>query len=1198
MIQTIYSNSYELLRRVLLGYVSADRTAAVKCGKSIVFANDTIVIPSEAVKDDVLRAFADEVGIASNLNLIGFSQWFGDSLGPALLGRGNTAEELEWMIWTLLNEKSFLEKKECARLRYYVEKQTSAAISSLARRITHLFVTYVTYRLDWVLEWMDEDFKTTRKAVPRLAREKKALQAHPDYAWQRALFKEVATRRWGLQKERWSSTERLFAVPKRWKELLQKDKDSRATPVHIFLPSAIPPLALPFLQALAKTRDIFIYLINPSEAYWFETLPKSIFDNWKASDQGNALEYLRRNAASQRALIERIWTFAGDPETDPSLIEDDAPERTGENVRGRSFDIQAIDLDLSALENLRVADVTKQEQTTIFVHRSDSNTVLQQLQEAILTDSVSALPTQVKPQDDSFLIVKAPNAAREIEAVLDWVDTLSQKAKENGEKFGAEDVLVVTPDIDAMAPVISAVLMNRNAENTMAYHIAGQSQIAVNSTAQAILAAGRFVFSKATREDFEALLDYPVVLNSWGCDENLNDVVRLWLVSAGYRWGFDAQHAQTCVDRGLAQEEGGDFDGTFERALERLTLGSRMRTDRKEVFAQTLPTYGNEAGGFDTVAKNKNLFDFLCSIATTLTELSSVDPKQSASDWLAWTQKLVAQAFPLAARQGDTAAFMATAESVQQAVYAVLVDEPISFEAFWGAISATLQTNKTMARASGRITFSGMEDFRWLPFKAIAVVGLNDGPTFPGVVRSEEFDLMTAESVDENGKEVNARRKGDRDSRRNNRNVFLDLLCSCRQNFLISYTSGIGAVEARASVVVQDLKALLVLGLGDETIVDRDLTVKLPASVYAQENFTAEAKSVQSRNQTRLDAVLEAQKVNFLGQEKQFLNTSIIPLEDESTNGRSISLREISGIVIDPDEWVSKVLGVGILKGQDQAEVPLASPLDDPLTKAIAQKDIAERLDQGQSSQEILQAYGLDPNMGMACVRAVAAIDLVTELKNAHDLKKRLEDISVLTEHLPRMFLEIGMDSKNAFNKIAIPMTDVYTIGKDAMKLSFYVAKSGRDVKRALVHFFAQLAARDISDMYLLDFSDQKKGPKFERWHSDNQELAHDVIAALLAIVNRLAMGPMTLASSQYESDATFNALWIGDSSRKALRDQTRALQDKLEAMRGSLISCLSEQEETLVEGCATPIAPAKKQKSLEDELKAFLDVAIPLGSK
>lgn len=64
-----------------------------------------------------------------------------------------------------------------------------------------------------------------------------------------------------------------------------------------------------------------------------------------------------------------------------------------------------------------------------------------------------------------------------------------------------------------------------------------------------------------------------------------------------------------------------------------------------------------------------------------------------------------------------------------------------------------------------------MDALRGIPFKAICVVGLDAASGFPGTVQLDEFDLMGLPGL---------KRRGDRDSRRDNRNIFFDLIMSAR----------------------------------------------------------------------------------------------------------------------------------------------------------------------------------------------------------------------------------------------------------------------------------------------------------------------------------------------------------------------------------------------------------------------------------
>lgn len=103
------------------------------------------------------------------------------------------------MIWDLLRRTgsgSFREGPGRERLRHYLEGRSDEDVWHLARRIAEVFVVYSTYRLDWVLDWLgmhpemlnDTDARTT---------EQKVLELHPDFAWQRDLWRELASRRPG-----------------------------------------------------------------------------------------------------------------------------------------------------------------------------------------------------------------------------------------------------------------------------------------------------------------------------------------------------------------------------------------------------------------------------------------------------------------------------------------------------------------------------------------------------------------------------------------------------------------------------------------------------------------------------------------------------------------------------------------------------------------------------------------------------------------------------------------------------------------------------------------------------------------------------------------------------------------------------------------------------------------------------------------
>ena len=76
----------------------------------------------------------------------------------------------------------------------------------------------------------------------------------------------------------------------------------------------------------------------------------------------------------------------------------------------------------------------------------------------------------------------------------------------------------------------------------------------------------------------------------------------------------------------------------------------------------------------------------------------------------------------------------------------------------------------------GAVTFAAMASLRNLPYRFVCAIGLNDG-AFPSTQRPGEFDLMARDP-----------RRGDRQRRIDERNVFLDLLLAARERLYLSYT--------------------------------------------------------------------------------------------------------------------------------------------------------------------------------------------------------------------------------------------------------------------------------------------------------------------------------------------------------------------------------------------------------------------------
>lgn len=104
----------------------------------------------------------------------------------------------------------------------------------------------------------------------QLSSEKKALQAHPDFIWQKAIWEKLS------QTAVWNGREtlRLYANP----ESLEIKFANEPETLHFFEPSGISPLMLPIIKLLSEHgHKVYVYLLNPCVEYWFDSLFGSRF---------------------------------------------------------------------------------------------------------------------------------------------------------------------------------------------------------------------------------------------------------------------------------------------------------------------------------------------------------------------------------------------------------------------------------------------------------------------------------------------------------------------------------------------------------------------------------------------------------------------------------------------------------------------------------------------------------------------------------------------------------------------------------------------------------------------------------------------------------------------------------------------------------------------------------------------------------
>ena len=363
------------------------------------FAREEIIVPSAAMKRRIELAAADRFGICSNVQFSFLAQWLWRQIGHAVAVSEIspfTTPVLTWRVLGIFREQAFV--AEHPPLAGYLRSADEVMRYELAARTAALLEHYLTYRPDWLVSWLAG--KPARIANLDAARA-------ADERWQGELWRRIA-RDLGTDSRHPSVV--FFDAMKE----MGPDAPARAglpAAAHVFCLPTTPPLYLDILHRLAQWIDLRLYVLNPCREYWFEIVdPKRL--SWLAAKQraghheiGNRL--LAAWGKQTQAYIDLLLQDGS-----PAVIDD--------------------------------ADFVPSEGTTL----------LAQMQDAILDMRDLARGSVARADDDRSIEVHVCHSlARELEVLQDQL--LALFAGDRPPR--PSDILVVTPDLDAAAPLIDAL---------------------------------------------------------------------------------------------------------------------------------------------------------------------------------------------------------------------------------------------------------------------------------------------------------------------------------------------------------------------------------------------------------------------------------------------------------------------------------------------------------------------------------------------------------------------------------------------------------------------------------------------------------------------------------------------------------------------------------------------------------------------
>ncbi len=401
------------------------------------------------------------------------------------------------------------------------------------------------------------------------------------------------------------------------------------------------------------------------------------------------------------------------------------------------------------------------------------------------------------PADDSLLVHDCHSPLREMEVVRDQL--LASFAADP--TLRPHDVLVLVPDADAYAPYVEAVFgAPEDGVPRIPFHIADRSIVREHSLVGALLQLLSLPGGRKTVAEVTSLLDTPAARRAAGLDEADVATVLGWVRETRIRWGRDAaERADVFALPRLGAH-------SWRDGVDRLLMGYAAG-DVDAFVADVLPHAGHTVGDPRLLGRFAEWIDRLFATLDSWREPRSLDAWASAlggavNDFFEADGEEEERSLDLLRTQLVTLGDVQLHSACDEVVDITLVRDWLAETLADGSFGTGF--------LSGGMTFCALKPMRSVPFRVIAVSGLDNG-TFPRRGRRVAFDLQAL-----------APRVGDRDLRADDRQLFLDVILAAGDRLILTHVgrSARDNKDRAPSVVLSELLDVVARSFGSGDVAE------------------------------------------------------------------------------------------------------------------------------------------------------------------------------------------------------------------------------------------------------------------------------------------------------------------------------------------------------------------------------------------
>ena len=487
--------------------------------------------------------------------------------------------------------------------------------------------------------------------------------------------------------------------------------------LHLFSLETLPPLFLQFFSALSQRVPTTLYLLEPSSEYTGDVdlrrQPGQLVDEYA----GNGHPFLSNLGRLSRDFQELL------------LSVDEAVQRR-----------------LDLFETSEPQNLLSSVQADIREFRSPPG---------------DGSRKAIDASDQSISIHACTGPMREAQVLHDLV----RAALEDDPSLEPEDIVVMTPDLEAYAPVFRAVfgqdegrripyeVHDRKTRDDASFYDDFLALLEVLGSRFSVLDVARLMDGRSMREDFRFTPDERARLAEL-------------LASAGVRWGIDAGHREEVGFPAEALH-------TWRAGLGRLFLGFASPPEATEVFEGLLPRGAPTLGDAELLARLSRLCEVLFDFQGQTRQPLDVSAWASLLDRLAQVLFQEDDESSIAVRNLRSAL-----DKLQEMATRGGYTGAISLKTLQRELGAQLLKETPAVGFLRRgVTLTELVPLRSVPFRVVCLVGMSEG-SFPRADDRVSFDLTRDQH-----------RPGDRNKRHDDRHSFLQAVLCARDRIIITYSA-------------------------------------------------------------------------------------------------------------------------------------------------------------------------------------------------------------------------------------------------------------------------------------------------------------------------------------------------------------------------------------------------------------------------